>query len=485
MLPIILLAGAAAPPQEQWIVVLPRVLARAAAPLVEHRRAQGMKVVELRPSDDLRKRIADACKAHHGASSVLLLGSLDLVPPCKGTLSRMKGQPTDAPYGCLDGKRLPAVAVGRLPARDAEEAEAMVAKTLALEKAAPGAWNRSLGVLAGIPAFNPVVDRLVESIAFARVDRASPAWTGRALYTAPSSRFCVPAKKLKERSLEVLQGGQLLTLYLGHSNETGLYAGDAAFLDRRDFAGARMPNRGVFITLGCLGCRLEKEEGYGLSAIRNPQGPAAVFGSHGICFAAMCQLAADGLFEKALAGPLPSRLGTCHLAALEGVAKGRMDFITFGMLDAVDGDPKIPQATQREEHLEMFLLLGDPALRLPFVPALTLEEPGKAVPGKVLTVRGRVPAHLVGGTLEFVLERTPASIPARLRADKGDEAMEANYAEANRFRLLRVAAKAKGPAFAVRLPLPDKLPWPRIVLRVRAMKDGEEALAARRVEVGK
>ena len=42
----------------------------------------------------------------------------------------------------------------------------------------------------------------------------------------------------------------------------------------------------------------------------------------------------------------------------------------LAMLDAVDGDSAIPQATQRLEHLEMFTLLGDPALKLAATPAV-------------------------------------------------------------------------------------------------------------------
>src|SRR5438094_594614 len=80
----------------------------------------------------------------------------------------------------------------------AVEAAGMVSKTLALEKAGtlPGAWKRRLTVLAGIPAYNPLVDRLVESLAMARFERIDPAWTGRAVYTNPNSRFCLPKKSL-------------------------------------------------------------------------------------------------------------------------------------------------------------------------------------------------------------------------------------------------------------------------------------------------
>ena len=105
-----------------------------------------------------------------------------------------------------------------------------------------------------------------------------------------------------------------------------------------------------------------------------PHGPVAILGSHGICFAAMVQLAADGLLESFGTTAPPERLGDCWLRVKHGVAKGKIDDLSYRLLDAVDGDSTIPQATQRLEHLEMFLLLGDPALRLPQVSAPAQER---------------------------------------------------------------------------------------------------------------
>lgn len=514
LLALLLLAGpaqpAASPPAEQWVVVVAPAHRKAVEPLVEQRRGQGLRVV-LVPTTDvlsgrdlllgdarpLRAKIAALCRAHAGRTSVLLVGAVDgphldrVVPPLRGTLARMLGEPTDVPFGCLDGKRLPTVAVGRLPARSEDEARAMVRKTLAFENARdPGAWKRQLTILAGVPAFNPVVDRLVESMAFSRFDRINPVWSGRAVYTNPTSRFCLPDKQLRSRSLELLGNGQAITLYLGHSDEAGLYGGEAAFLDRGDFGRVKMPHGGgVFITLGCLGCRLRGRagEGYGVAAVRNPGGPAAVIGSHGICFAAMAQLAAEGIFERALVGRLPPRLGDCWLAALEGVAKGRMDFITYRMLDAVDGDPKVPQETQRQEHLEMFVLLGDPALRLPQVENdIDVAMPAAVRPGTTLEVRGTLPARLRGAAVEVRLERTPASVPDGLEAVSArdrDRALLANFARANRFELAREAVATLGTSFTARLKVPESLPWSRVIVRVRAATATDEAVVARTVPV--
>jgi hypothetical protein len=496
--------AAVAPPAEQWVAVVAPGLRPAVEPLARHRRDQGMRVAVIEMGEP-RKTLAQVhalCRAHPGTSHVLLVGAIEaarpyvVVPAFPGTISRMKGEPSDNVYGCPNGGRLPSVAVGRFPARSLDEARAMVAKTLALERAAdmPGAWKRRLTVLAGIPAFNPVVDRLVEGIAMARFDRINPAWTGRAIYTNPLSRFCVPDPLLRTQALSYLREGQAVTLYLGHSNAEGLYGGpSAAFLDRDDWARLSIPHGGgVFVSFGCNGCQLRGRdgEGYGVYAIRNPRGPAAVVGSHGICFAAMAQLAADGMFQKAFqSAGTPGRLGACWLALLDGLASGKMDYLTFRMLDAVDGDSRISQAVQRQEHLEMFVLLGDPALRLPWVsPAIRLDEAPALRPGNTLLLRGTLPDDLRDAAVTLTLERSAASVPAGLAPvprEPGaarNRVLLANHEKANRFVLAEASATAQGTRFALSLPIPASLPVTVPILRVRAVSKSGEAMVTRRVE---
>lgn len=486
--------AAAAPPWEQWVVVVAPAHRESIAPLVRHRQAQGCRVVVLpaQPAAELRRTLAATCRAHRGPSSILLFGAAlaadpdVVVPACAGSVSRMIGQPTDAAYGCLDGTRTPSVAVGRLPARSEGEARAMVRKIIALESAPPAAWKRRLTVLAGIPAFNPVVDRFVESLAFARFDRLHPAWSGQAVYTSPSSRFRLPGPLLRPKTLELLGRGQLLALYLGHSDASGLYGGEVPFLNRSDFAKVKMTPCGVFVTFGCLGGQLGgiDGEGYALAGVRNPDGPASAIASQGICFASMVQLAANGLMEKAFTGRLPSRLGECWLAIMGGVAEGPIDFLTYRMLDAVDGDPSIPQATQRQEHLEMFVLLGDPAMRLPAIDDdITLTLPESVAPGGVLSVRGLLPARLSGSAVEVVVERTPASLPVGAESMPGREAIVSSFERANRFEIVRTTLLTRGRDFATELKMPESLPWTQVIVRVRAADSQQEALTAKRIAI--
>jgi hypothetical protein len=503
---VVLPAGAAvAPPQEQWIVVAAPAFREAVEPLCQARRLQGMRVVVVPREGDaarVRDRVHALCKAHPGASFVLLAGAVEsehedrVVAPLTGTVGRMKGQPCDLGYGCPGDGRLPTVAVGRFPARTRSEVQSMVARTLAFEhaQAAPGDWKRRLTVLAGIPAYNAVVDRLIESLAMSRFGRLHPSWTGRAIYTNPLSRFCVPDLLLRTQALAYLRQGQLFTLYLGHSNAEGLYGGpNVSFLEREDWSKALLPHGGgVFITYGCNGCQLKGKdgEGYGVAALRNPHGPAAVLGSHGICWASMVQLAADGLFRAAFQGQMPQRLGTLWLAQMEGVARGRIDFFSYRMLDMVDGDPNTPQATQRQEHLEMFVLLGDPALRLPgLAGGIALETPRVVRSGETLTVRGTLPARLGSARVVVSLERSLAAAPPGLCAvprepgEARDRVLLANHERANRFVLASKEVTASRERFEAALDVPADLPATRVVLRVRAFTKSDEALAVQQIEV--
>jgi hypothetical protein len=507
-------SAAAPPPRVQWIAVVAPDFAAAIAPLVKERAKQGMRVMVVKTTDVLtqkqilsgdstllRDRVRAHCRAHVGESHVLLVGAIDslfvnrIVPPCIGTTSRMKGQPTDAPYGCPDGGSLPTVAVGRFPARNADEAESMVAKTLALEKSgrAPGAWKRRITVLAGIPAYNPLVDRLVESLAMSRFDRIHPMWFGRAVYTNPLSRFCLPTKELRTKTLDYLREGQAFTLYLGHSNAQTLYGGpNVTFLDREDWGQAELPHGGgVFVTFGCNGCQLKGDdgEGYGLWAMRNGRGPATVIGSHGVCFAAMVNLAADGLFRRAFQTTTPDRLAPAWLALLESVSKDRLDWITYRALDAVDGDSRIPQWTQRQEHLEMFVLLGDPALRLPTVEDVSFEVPDSVVPGERLKVRGTLPEGMTEARVEVSLERLPGSLPGglvvvpRQPGLARDRAMLANHEKSNRFALVTETIAVRGKSFEVTLKVPPELSGASCIVRVRAETKVRDAMSARRIPV--
>jgi hypothetical protein len=508
------LARGAEPAKQQWILVVAPACRAALEPLCQERKTQGFKVTIVPTTDvvsageiragkahKLCERVIKICREFQGSSRVLIAGAVgkgegddpdSVVPALAGTTGRMRGEPTDSLYGDPDDNGTPRVAVGRFPARSAGEAAGMVRKTLELEHdRRPGIWRRRLTVLAGVPAFNPFVDRLVERLAMARLDRLDPSWTGRAIYHSPASDFCVPDAELYSRALRYVSEGQALTLYLGHSSPEGFWAGSARYLNRDDWRSLRIEHGpGVFATFGCNGCQLRgpNGEGYGVAAMRNPHGPVAVLGSHGICFAAMVQLASDAFVSNLLTNTPPERLETAWLALLRGLTTGKIDPLTFSVLDAVDGDSRIPLATQRREHAQMFVLLGDPALRLPRLPTdVKLDCSSRIRPGQELIVEGTLPNRLQGAKVHVTLERTPGSTapdlePLPATNPARDRIMLANHERANRFVLAAADVDARGVSFTAKLNVPDKVPGKKLILRAYAATEQDDGQGVMRLE---
>jgi hypothetical protein len=337
------------------------------------------------------------------------------------------------------------------------------------------------------------VDALVERQAVAQLGRIDPCWGGRAIYHNPASRFCLPDESCHERALAYVGAGQALTLYLGHSNARGFWANGARYLDRDDWAKLAVKRGpGVFATFGCYGCQLcgKDGEGYGVAAVRNPDGPVAVIGSHGECFAAMVKLASEGFTDSFLGTDPPQRLGESFLRLKQGLAKGKIDFLTFRLLDAVDGNPSIPQAVQRQEHQEMFVLLGDPALRLPWLPRdVKLSADGPAAPGGRLSVKGTAPARLEGAKVRLTLERPRDSDPVEAvavpkePAEARAKALLKRHEAANDFVLAQKEVTVKDGRFEAALELPAKLPWRRAIVRAYAATERQEGMGALAVAV--
>jgi hypothetical protein len=505
----------------QWVLVVAPAFRAALAPLIERRRADGFDVVvvgtdevlsreQLRRGEagPLRARVQDLLKAHRGPSYVLLAGAVEgssaepaertVVPLLPGTQGRMKGGGSDNGYGCLGDALLPAAAVGRFPARTEAEARAFVEKTLRFEHQRAGAWRNRLTLFVGNPGGGTAVEKrfaewFVRGVAGARFDRVHPSWTARILIHAPGSPFNVPTSRLNEAARSCLEDGQLFSFYLGHSGASGLWSAGAYFMRREDWSKLRMSaGAGVLFSCGCHGCELDEDEGggYGFAAARNPQGPAAVIGAHGESYGAMGQLAIDGLLQCLGSAAPPERLGEYWLAVKNGLAKGPIDGISFWLYDQADGSRgTVTLEAQRLEHLEMWMLLGDPALRLPLAPPeIAVTADAEASPGGKVKVRGELPSALARASVRLRLERPLGSAPLELAplpedSAAAEAAMLSNHAKANDVEIAAIDVQARGGRFEGELAVPAAVPWPRLVVRALAASGDAAAYGVASVRV--
>ena len=441
----------------------------------------------------LVSHVRTLCQKHPGPSYVLLVGASlaaapaaaeqTLAPAPLGLTGRMKGQPSDHDYGSPASNSAPTVAVGRFPARNVEEVRLMVEKTLKLERdERPGAWRNRLVLLMGNPGGGAFAESVVEGVAQTRLNQLHPAWELRALFHSDLSRFYLPSTRLRDQATRDLEEGEIFSLYLGHSNPGGLWSNNTNFLSREDWARLKIARgAGVFFTCGCYACQPGGEggEGYGVAAMRNPTGPAAVIGATGESYSAPGQLALDGLLRVCSQPPFPQRLAAYWLAVQAGLASGEIDQETFQVYDLFDGSGgKVPLSVQRVEHLEMWTLLGDPALRLPLLPLdLRLEVAGPVSASQSLAVKGVASDQLAGATVRVTLERTVGSAPVNLeklpvsapqtRAARESLAV-ANHQRANNYVLASAETRLTGNRFECQVPVPITLPWSNLVVRAHA-----------------
>lgn len=500
----------AAVPTSQWIVVSAPALRPSLDPLIERRRDQGFKVVvldttnaltpaEIQQGDGapLQTRLKDLCLQFHGVNLILLAGNVfatnpaaalqTVVPPLRGSVGVMRGQPGDYGYSLPDGNGKPTVAVGRFPAANAQQARAMVQKTLNLEDdTRPGAWRNRLFLFMGDPIGGALGNLMVEPALAAGLAQIHPSWALHA-ESATFSRFQMPVTLLHDTAMKSLEEGALFSVFLVHSWPYAILLTSNRWITRNDLALEQTPRGGgVFFTGGCWACQLGGPggEGFGLAGIRNPAGPAAVMGATGKDYAAGVMLSLEGLIQSLAKPPFPSRLGEYWLAVQASLAEAPMDELTARLINAFGGDEgKEPLSVQRREHLEMWVLLGDPALRLPIVPLdVTLQTPGLVVAGKPMTVQGTLPGRLAGAVVHLSLERPIGAVPAGV--DSASVASAENCARANSFILTSAEASLNGNKFTCTLTPPSALPWTNLVLRATAATSGESALGVLSLAVG-
>lgn len=489
---LLLLTAIAAPCQAetgQWIAVVAPDLREALKPLEQQRQSEGWAVTVLPAMPDIqttRKLIADLAEKP-GPFCVLLAGDFSPeaagagVPTGKGTELRMTGIPSDAPWNRIDGRPARIVETGRLPARNAAEASAMVAKILAwpAQSTAAGPFPQA-GLIAGhhgAPAlFSGMADSLTNSLAQRLVSRLPAAWEMQAAVHIDGSPWQVSGEDAGKAAEAMMTSPFTFLAYMGHSSPMSPVSKGQGMLGVDDWHALKgtAPRAGLFFSCGCFTTELDpKTESFGFAAMRSPGGPAAVIGSHGITYATFGYLAMCGMVDALNSDPPPTRLGELWQGTREGITKAEISSAEFAMLDMSDGTGgRVPLAAQRLEHLESWMLLGDPAMPvLPPAPAVQLRVDGKVTPGATITVSGVISPPASSATIRLGLERHPGTIRRDLPEvpESGD-----NRAPAARERrklsenvvLVETTIPVSGREFETKMPLPASLPAGPWTLRV-------------------
>ncbi len=403
---------------------------------------------------------------------------------------------TDNPYADMDGDGIPDLALGRIPALSDAEADRVLRKTERYESTyRVGLWNRRINLFAAPGDYGAFVDSLLEVVARDLLEQLSYDYDLHVLYGARSSPAAYPPTAFSDRVYELLNGGSLFTVYLGHGTpkgtQYGWWAGKSYDVWKSNQLQRKLRMRHKSSLLLLVACEMgtfADQDGFGEKLLRHPQGPPAVMAA-----TAVSHPYPNTLLVQAL-GDLVTNARVRTAGLLLQRAKARLMRQRDASRDVLEGlaslvSTELYREQLKKTHLRMYLLLGDPALKIRYVTGraklrLTTRRPGA---GKKLTVTARIDAPTTG-VARFTLESRRKVILGRLNklpaksGPRQDRVLRQNYRTANDKVVATRAVRYTGGRARVTLAVPKSLPPGTYYVKVYAEdghKDGMGSVAVR------
>ena len=393
---------------------------------------------------------------------------------------------TDNWYADLDDDRVPELAVGRLTADSAAELERMVGKILAYETCPDfGRWRRQVHFVAGLGGFGAVADAVLEGAAKTLITAGVPAaYSTTMTYGSWQSPYCPDPRQFGRVTVDRLNEGSLFWVYIGHGEQRAVDllrvpGGAYPIFSSRDAQGLSCRHGApIACFLACYsGAFDQPRDCLAEELLRNPGGPVAILcGSRVTMPYALSVLGSELLGE--CFGRHPATIGEAIVAAKRRTMQPASDNRQRAAIDALakafgpSSDAELE--AERAEHLDLFQLLGDPLMRLPFPGEVTIDAQPTAVSGESLEIVGNSP---VAGacTVELVVRRDRLTFhpPRRGQFDLGSLGSYGEvYERANEPRLASTQLARVDGRFATRLAIP---PTARGACHVRVFVEGAGA----------
>jgi hypothetical protein len=425
---------------------------------------------------------------------------------------------TDAGFGDLDGDGCPDLAVGRLPAKTPSELERMLERSILYESVAPGPWNDTVHVTAGVGGFGVLADAAIETVTRRFLTEGIPDhFRLQMTYASCTSTYCPSPIKLRDSYIERINGGGLFWVYIGHGSVTHLdymQAGNAwlPIGEAEDAGRFRIRSRPpIAIMLACYtGAYDANVDSFSERLLAQESGPVAVIaGSRVTMPYGLSQLASE-MINGCFRDRIPT-LGEIVLQAKRRIwiddehadqnastassnsGDSRVDIrqryrkIITDMATALNpGEHDL--LAERREHVRLMNLLGDPLLKLPYPDTIELETTETFAPGSTVPIRGTTP---IGGKLvvelALVRDRLPEGVVPLSNYDGSPaqlEQMQTTYDTANDLRVARLDQIVAPGEFEAQIAVPADLKG-RCVISAYVYGDDRWAVGSGRVSVRK
>ncbi|HOO56232.1 MAG TPA: C25 family cysteine peptidase [bacterium] len=511
-----------------YIAIAPKEFLGALEPLLEKRRADGLRVVAVTPKQiykefDRRPAGPKAIRAfinyafNHweqpAPGYLLLAGDINVrefydpkgvqIPTFIVRIDEVVEDEiedrdgtfiaSDAPFADIDSDEIPDLAVGRLPADNAEELKSMVEKIVGFETAPePGPWRRRISMFASTGNFG-IIDSTIEEITKKIVrNNFDMAFDINMTYGGSKMPYFLLPEDFGPKVRDRFNEGALFMTYIGHGGVTGFsdvcWDGKCRRIMNREDIDLLENNlrKTFFFSICCLTGKFNVEkDSIAEELVKNPKGPVGVYAASDVSHPYP-----NGIISKdmlyAFIMKRPRTIGLGLLTMQKAMIKRRDDdrrFLDkqFTMMYADSDVNKI-----NFDHIYMYNYIGDPATVIPY-PAqnIKITAPDSAAAGDTFRVNittadgkpGRLIVSLDANQTEVI-----GSIKniENLLGDELKKTVESNYSTANNKSAFRVETELDANGSAdVEITVPDYIPGDTYFVKAYAWEGTPDSFGAK------
>jgi hypothetical protein len=450
---------------------------------------QGIRKLNQRQALRFVVLVGDVPEAGSGANGVGLVGVPTTLIPSQ-VVHKFGSEPeiaTDNFYADLDDDQIPDVALGRITADSPSELQAVIAKIFDYEMSRDfTAWRRRIHLVAGVGGFGGLADSVLERVVRNFVAQGIPSgYSVSATYASWASPLCPGPRAFHDTTIDRLNEGCLFWVYIGHGSRHRLdrvrVPGKTYHILGGDDVSKMHCKAGapIAVFLACYtGAFDDPRDCLAEEMLRTPGAPVAVVCGSRVTMPYAMTVMGSELMQEVFVQRRDT-IGEALLHAKRGMMLNPRTDERSQMMDSVarmlNPDSKDLEA-ERQEHLLLFHLIGDPLLSVRQPEMITVSTETEVSPGGQLNVTASSPvAGSVRAELVLRRDRMKRRIAPRQEYDDSIEALDQykeTYLAANDRLLAEATASTQGGEIQLRLQVPPDAKGPaHVVVYVQGNKE--------------